>query len=158
LDHHDRVAGIVLEGSFVAAPRLAIEAADRFAALTDPIDPAFVRAFAAGTFAHPVDTAFIDAMVAESLKVPAHVWRRTFASLLDYGDAVELERLDVPALIAWGNSDGIVDRAATDRLAGAIRKSTLAVYEGVGHTPHWEVPERFARDVSAFVAECGRRP
>jgi pimeloyl-ACP methyl ester carboxylesterase len=84
------------------------------------------------------------------------VWRETFTSLLNYDDAGELEHLDVPALIAWGDRDAIVDRAATERLVGAIRRSSLVVYEEVGHTPHWQVPERFAQDVAAFVAQCGR--
>lgn len=157
LDHRERVAGIVLEGSFVRLTGpAAAAAAPRFAALTDPIDPAFVRGFTAGTFAHPVASTFIDAMIDESLKVPARVWRETFASILDYDDARELAGLEAPALIAWGAGDGIIDRAATDALTQAIGSSRLIAYEGVGHTPHWEVPDQFARDVAAFVAECGR--
>jgi pimeloyl-ACP methyl ester carboxylesterase len=56
LDHRERVAGVVLEGSFVRLAGPALQAAGRrFAALADPIDPTFVRDFAAGTFARPVD-------------------------------------------------------------------------------------------------------
>jgi non-heme chloroperoxidase len=158
LDHRQRVAGLVLEGSFVRLAGPAIEAAGRrFAALTDPIDPTFVRDFAAATVARPVDPAFVDAMIAENLVVPARVWRETFGSLLRYDDSGELASLAVPTLIAWGDRDAIIDRAATDDLVRAIRSSTLISYQGVGHTPHWEVPEEFARDVAAFVVDCGRR-
>lgn len=152
LDHRQRVAGLVLEGSFVRLSAPAVEAAGRqFATLTDPIDPAFVRGFASGTFVRPVEEAFVEAMVEEGLKVPARVWRETFASLLRYDDSGELASLDVPTLIAWGDRDAIIDRVATAGLARAIRTSTLVSYEGVGHTPHWEVPEQFARDVATFA-------
>jgi non-heme chloroperoxidase len=154
LDHPDRVAGLVLEGSFVKLPGVPEELKATFAALTDPIPRKFVRDFTTGTFVRTPSAGFVDAMVDESLKVPARVWRETFASLLDYDDSGELANLDTPTLIAWGERDAIIDRAATDGLVRAIRSSTLISYEGVGHTPHWEVPERFARDVSAFVVDC----
>src|SRR5262249_40515081 len=103
LDHRDRVAGVALEGSFLRAEGPAMEAAaQRFKALTDPIDPAFVRGFAGSTFEHPVDDAFVEAMIGESLKVPARVWGETFGSLLGYDDSGELASLDAPVLIAWG--------------------------------------------------------
>jgi non-heme chloroperoxidase len=155
LDHPQRVAGLVLEGSFLRLSGAEVDAAGRrFMALSDPIDPAFVRDFAAGTFARPVDEAFLESMIAESLAVPARVWRGTFSALREYDDASELPRLDVPTLIAWGDRDAIIDRAATDGLVRAIRSSRLIVYENVGHTPHWEQPARFAEDVAAFVLDC----
>ncbi len=158
LDHRERIACLVLEGSFVELTGPAVEAAgQRFATLTDPIDPAFVREFTGGTFARPVDQGFVEAMIGESLKVPARVWRGTFASLLDYDDSNQLASLDVPTLIAWGDHDAIIDRAATDRLVHAVPSAKLIAYEGVGHTPHWEVPAQFARDVAAFVVSCRRR-
>jgi non-heme chloroperoxidase len=158
LDHRQRVAGLVLEGSFVRLAGPAVEATGRrFVALDDPLDAAFVRDFTAGTLARPIDEAFVDAMVAESLKVPARVWRGTFRSLLAYDDSAELAKLDVPTLIAWGDRDAIIDRATTDDLVRAIHSSTLVRYDGVGHTPHWEAPEQFARDLTGFAIDCGGR-
>jgi len=43
-------------------------------------------------------------------------------------------------------------------LSRLLPSSKLLVYEGVGHSPHWEVPDRFARDLAVFVDECGRLP
>jgi pimeloyl-ACP methyl ester carboxylesterase len=157
LDHPERTAGLVLEGSFVALAGLVggdVEA--RFAALTDPMPREFVRNFAAGTFARPPPAVFVDAMVDESLKVPARVWRETFASLAAYNDSRELAALRTPTLIVWGNRDAIINRDATDTLARSIQSSELLVYDDVGHTPHWEDPQRFSRDVAAFVERCGR--
>jgi non-heme chloroperoxidase len=158
LDHPERVAGLVIEGSFLSLDRRAASSVQaRLLALTDPIPRAFAEEFAVGTFVRPPPTSFVHRMVDESLRAPARVWRETFASLVDYDDARELESLGAPALILWGNQDAIIDREAVEALARAIRSSTLIVYGNVGHTPHWEDPERFARDVTAFVEQCRRQ-
>jgi non-heme chloroperoxidase len=154
LDHPERVAGLVLEGSFLHLVGVPDEVKRTLAALTDPIAREFVRDFNAGTFVHPPAAAFVDAMVDESLKAPARVWRESFASLLEYDDARELPALAAPTLIVWGDRDGIIDRRATEALARSIPSSKLLAYGNVGHTPHWEAPERFARDVAAFVEQC----
>jgi non-heme chloroperoxidase len=94
-------------------------------------------------------------MIEESLKAPARVWREAFASLLDYEDSAEVGKLDVATLVMWGDKDAIIDRAATEALVRSIRDAKLMVYEGIGHTPHWENPARFAHDVAAFVEARG---
>jgi non-heme chloroperoxidase len=148
--HPDRVAALVLEGSFIAVdPEVAQKAAPKFSALVDPLSREFVRDFAASTFVRPVAPAFIEAMVDESLKAPARVWRETFAGVLAYDDAKELASLRVPTKIVWGDRDSITDRRTIDALVRALPSCKLVVHEGVGHTPHWESPERFARDVLA---------
>ena len=151
LDHPEKVGGLVLEGSFVKLG----EGAKRFAAsltsLKDPVLRAFVRDFASQTFGRPVSKAFVDAMIDENLKVPARVWREAFTSLVNYDDSAELDAVDVATLVIWGDKDTIIDRASTEALARSIRNSKLVVYEGIGHSPHWEDPARFAQDVAAFV-------
>ena len=159
LNHSDRVAGIVLEGSFVKlGDRVPIEVRARFAALQDPLTRELVRDLASGTYQHPPPQEFLDVMLDENLKVPARVWHETFASLLDYDDTPELATLRTPTLIIWGDRDSIIDRDATDTLARSIPSSKLLVYEGVGHSPHWEDPDRFASDLAGFVEECRRLP
>jgi pimeloyl-ACP methyl ester carboxylesterase len=110
-----------------------------------------VRDFTSATFGRPVSKAFVDVMIEESLKTPARVWREAFASLLDYDDSAEVARLEVATLVIWGDQDAIIDRAATDGIVRSIRASKLVVYDGIGHTPHWEDPARFAHDVAEFV-------
>lgn len=156
-DHPTQVAGLILEGSFVSLGAHAAAAGAMFSSLQDPVTREFVRDFAGGTFARPVPDAFVDAMVEESLKVPARVWRETFASLLEFDDSTELASLRVPTLIVGGDRDAIIDREATATLARSIPSSSLLIFEEVGHTPHWEDPQRFARDVVAFVERCARR-
>jgi pimeloyl-ACP methyl ester carboxylesterase len=120
-------------------------------ALDDPIDAGFVRSFVVDTSSGNVDAQFLDDLVEEVLKVPARVWRETFVGLLRYDDLSDLARVQVPTLLVWGDQDRVVPRAMQDELARRIPAAELAVYPGVGHTPRWEEPSRFAADVAAFV-------
>lgn len=90
-------------------------------------------------------------MVAESLQLPAHVWRGMFAGLLQDDFSAELHRVHTPTLLAWGERDAYVPRADQQRLLAALPRSRLLSYPGVGHALHWEQPEAFARDLAAFV-------
>lgn len=119
--------------------------------LDDPVDPAFVHDFVEGTSSKHVPRDFLDAMIAESLKVPAHVWKKTLDGLLAATE--ETEVITAPTLIVWGDRDELAPREDQERLRGAIAGSELLVYEGVGHLVHWEQPERVAADIAAFVAD-----
>jgi pimeloyl-ACP methyl ester carboxylesterase len=158
LDHPERIAGLVLEGSFLKLGEGGEQFRAKLATLVDPISRGFARDFASATFGRPVPREFVEAMIEENLKAPARVWRETFNSLLDYDDSTEAAKLDVRTLVLWGDRDAIIDRTATEALVRSIKNSQLVVYEGIGHTPHWEDPVRFAHDVSAFVANAGHEP
>lgn len=57
----------------------------------------------------------------------------------------------VPTLIVWGSADRIipVDQAYTAH--NAIAGSQLEIFDGVGHYPHCEKPERFIEVLSDFM-------
>jgi len=85
------------------------------------------------------------------MKVPSHVWRQTFAGLLEYDDVEELPRIDAPTLLVWGDADTLVTRAMQDQLASSIPSAELVVHPGAGHTPRWDDPVRFSNDLAAFL-------
>jgi pimeloyl-ACP methyl ester carboxylesterase len=118
--------------------------------LSDPIDLIFVHEFVGSTTAG-VDDTFMDLMVAEAGKVPARVWREAFAGLLQDDDTAAIGSIDAPTVLVWGDGDVLVDRAHQETLVRLIPHASLLVYPGVGHTPHWEAPERYARDITALV-------
>jgi pimeloyl-ACP methyl ester carboxylesterase len=159
LDHPDRVSGVVLEGAPTTLrgdPGLEGFVASLVADLTDPVDPDFVRRVIEDTTGD-LPAEFAEEMVQESLKVPARVWQETFAGLLEYDDTAELGRLVAPALLVWGDEDDLVARGMQDALREAIPQAELSVYDGIGHSPHWEDPPRFAADVASFVERVARR-
>ncbi len=155
IDSPSRVAGLVLEASPLTLKgdeRLEGFVTSLVSQLEDPIDRAFARQIVVDTSSPQVSSDAIELFTGELLKVPARVWREMFTDLLRYDDSGDLGAITAPALLLWGDADDLVDRAAQDTLAACIRNAELLVYPGVGHTPRWEDPARFATDVAAFVA------
>jgi pimeloyl-ACP methyl ester carboxylesterase len=95
----------------------------------------------------------VDLLTGELLKVPARVWKEMFGGLLAYDDVAELGCLRVPTLLVWGDGDGLVGREAQEMLVERIHSADLLVYHRTGHTPRWEDPTRFARDVTNFIEQ-----
>jgi len=58
---------------------------------------------------------------------------------------------EVPTLIVWGDHDPIIPVHQAHLTHDAIPRSRLEIFEGVGHYPHCEDPERFVRVLSQFI-------
>lgn len=160
IDHPKRVSHLILVGAFAALsrnPACTRFGADTLATLADPLDPAFVREFQESTLARPLPKPVLDGIVAESLKVRARVWKEAWAGLLEADLTSDLPRITAPTLLVWGDRDEIALRTEQDILQRSIPSAHLEIFEGAGHAPHWEEPERFAALVSNFVASL-RRP
>jgi len=156
IDFPERTSGVVLLGAFASYRRNAgiVDFWDNVVSrLADPVDPELAREFQLSTLARPVAPDFLDMVTGESLKAPAHVWRAAFEGLLEDDFGGELDRIQAPVLIAWGDKDAFCPRADQDALLRTIPDARLAVYEGCGHALHWEEPERFARELVTFATE-----
>ena len=154
LDLPERVAGLVLEASpttLVDNPGLTEFVETVASQLDDPIDPDVARSLLIDTSSGEVASEVLDQLVSELLKVPAGVWKEMFGALLQYDDRSEIGHVVAPVLLIWGDRDGIVSREMQEELAAGPSRADLLVYPGVGHTPRWEDPSRFATDVAAFV-------
>ena len=62
-----------------------------------------------------------------------------------------LRRIDVPTLVLWGASDGIVTPTYGRAFAGMIPGARFASIEQAGHHPELEQPEAFASHVLDFL-------
>ena len=153
LDAPARVERLVLVSSMTSARRIegVAELRQAVESLGDAVPAAFAREFQEGTVCAPLPEGFMDGVVAESLKVPARVWRAALAGLLAEDHAAHLGRIDAPTLLIWGDRDALLGRAEQDALAAAIAGARLVVYPETGHSPQWERPERVARDLEAFL-------
>ena len=151
IDHPELIAGLVLEAS---PTTLVGNAALRafVATVPDPIDLDFARGFVLGTSASDLCPEAVDELADELLKVPARVWREMFQSLLGYDDLADIQRVAVPTLLVWGDADPLVGRDMQEALVARLPAAELVVYQGLGHTPRWEDPVRFAGDLAAFAA------
>jgi pimeloyl-ACP methyl ester carboxylesterase len=62
-----------------------------------------------------------------------------------------LQRVDVPALVIWGSSDGLVSPAYGRAYAAAIPNAHFAEIQQAGHYPYLERPREFVTALEAFL-------
>jgi pimeloyl-ACP methyl ester carboxylesterase len=153
IDYPRRTRALVLVGAFVPArPNDGVRGLwEAVSKLTDPVDPAFAREFQQSTLAQPVPPEFLETVVAETLKVPARVWKTALAGFMAADFAGDMSRIAARTLVVWGAKDSFTPRADQDSIVSAIKGAKLLVYPAAGHGVHWEEPERFAKDLSAFI-------
>jgi non-heme chloroperoxidase len=151
-----RVERLVLVGSGTA-PRKIVGIGELKAAVDAFPDPEgaapvqFAREFQESTVYRPVPAAFMDSAVAASRKLPARVWRALMDGMLATDVATGLGAHRIPTLLLWGERDAYLPRSEQDALLRLIPGARLVAYAGTGHTPHWERPADFARDLVGFV-------
>lgn len=153
--HPQRVERLVLVGTALrfAGTAVAEGLAGVVDALPDPVPVDFVRDFQGSTFHRPLPEAFVAAVVAESMKLPAPVWRALMAGMLAMEPvAPALAAVGSPTLLLWGELDAVFGPPDRDELRRALPHATAVEYAETGHAPHWESPERFAADLRAFLA------
>ena len=153
--HPERVARLVLLGAPQSLgdneEELELQTAVR--ALEDPVPAQFARELQ-GAAAHvTLPEAFFEGLVAESLKLPARVWKATLEGLFAFDDKAELWRIAAPTLLIWGEWDRWLPREEEHHLGVIIPGARLVVYPATGHSPNWERPERVAADLDAFMRE-----
>jgi non-heme chloroperoxidase len=155
IDHPERTRALMLLGSFAdlrSNPDVREMWDASVSKLEDPIDAGFVRAFQQSTLAQPVPAAFFEMAVAESLRVPARVWRSIFAAFLSDDLAAERPRIAARTLVVGGERDALCPARDQYEVSQAIAGSQVVIYEDAGHAMHWEDPARFAADLANFVA------
>jgi pimeloyl-ACP methyl ester carboxylesterase len=151
----ERVARLVLIGAPGSLgdneEELALQTAVR--GLRDPVPVQFARELQ-GAAAHvPLPEAFFERLVAESLKLPARVWRSALEGLFAFDDGADLGRIAAPTLLIWGEWDRWLPGEEEDQLAAAIPGARVLVYPATGHSPNWERPELVAADLDAFMGQ-----
>jgi rifampin ADP-ribosylating transferase len=152
LDSPSRVTALVLVGtprSLHGRPPFA----DEVERLTDPVDPNWVRASLTWfPRFHDVPTRYIEDRVQDGLRLPAHVWRDTMTGLITAPVPTDTGTITAPTLIIWGDRDNLLLGEDQRKLAAAIPRARLVVYQNTGHLVLWEQPDRVATDLTAFVA------
>jgi pimeloyl-ACP methyl ester carboxylesterase len=161
IDRPELVHAVVAAGAFASfadKPGLAQWVASDIATLGDEVPRALAEAFQRDTVAGPTAPGLIETMVDECLRTPAAVWRGAFAGLLAEEIEPELARIAAPVLLPWGDADAFALEDDQQRLVRALPQARRSVYRGAGHALHWEAPERFVRELAAFVAALPAPP
>jgi pimeloyl-ACP methyl ester carboxylesterase len=127
---------------------------DHFAALTAddlPTNITAVRAFIRACTARPLTADAFETALCWNMAVPARVRGNLAAREIDDDDV--LRTLTVPVLVTHGRADSLVLPAMAEHIVATCPAAEASWYDGVGHLPHIEAPERFNRE----LAELTRR-
>jgi non-heme chloroperoxidase len=142
-----RVSRLVLVGSApIANNDVMRELALAVNSLGDPVDQTFVRDFQLSTISVPVPEPFLEAVIANSRRMPAAIWRAIMQGLLEY-EPVALSP-EIRTLVLGGRRDAVFSATEHMVLARQFPRGELHLIDGVGHTLHWEQPSTF---VSALI-------
>jgi pimeloyl-ACP methyl ester carboxylesterase len=108
-----------------------------------------MRSFVRTCLVKPVAADELETAVAWNVVVPARVRANLAARELDCDDV--LRTLDVPVLVTQGREDSVVLPATVDHVLAVCPTAEASWYDGVGHAPHLEEPERFNRELAALA-------
>lgn len=161
LDRPELVRGLVGVGAFARfADKAEVLEFHRstIVPLTDPVPYALAEEFQRSTLAREVPATLLQTMIEQSLMVPARVWRESFAGLLEDDFSDELGRISAPTLLLRGADDVLVPQADTDALLRAMPHAQHITWDGFGHAPHWEAPQRVAEALVHFVHHVASLP
>jgi non-heme chloroperoxidase len=125
---------------------------DHFADLTAPDLPTNVRAaraFVKALTAKPLPDDEFETALCWNIVVPARIRANLVARELDVDDV--LRTLRVPLLVSHGRADTAVLPAMAEHVLATLPTAEASWYEGVGHAPHLEAPERFNRELAALT-------
>jgi pimeloyl-ACP methyl ester carboxylesterase len=144
-----RVSRLVLVGSATIANNEGVrELARAVNELTDPVDATFVREFQLSTINAPVPEPFLEAIIANSRRMPAAVWKAILQGLLEYEPTVT--NPEIRTLVLGGRQDAIFSATEQMVLARQFPRGELHLIDGVGHTLHWEQPQTFVSALTRF--------
>ncbi len=155
LDYPEKVRALVLLNTFsgFSGKQNVAEMLELVNSFGDTPDPVFPEEFQRSSVATPVSEAFMQTGISQSLKVPSRIWKAVLNELVKAEYTEALREVKKPVLLLWGDQDTFALRRDQDLLLEALAGAKLVVYEGYGHSIHWETPDRVAQDITAFVKE-----
>jgi pimeloyl-ACP methyl ester carboxylesterase len=116
-----------------------------------PTNISTMRSFVRACVVKPVSEDELETAVCWNVVVPAAIRANLGARQLDCDDV--LRALEVPLLVTHGRADTVVLPAMAEHVLATCPTAEPSWYDGVGHVPHLEEPERFNRE----LAELTRR-
>jgi non-heme chloroperoxidase len=116
-----------------------------------PTNVRAMRSFVRTCVVKPVSDDDLETAICWNVVVPAAIRAALAARELDYDDV--LQTLEVPLLVTQGRADSVVLPAMAEHVLATCPTAEASWYDGVGHVPHLEEPDRFNRE----LAELARR-
>lgn len=114
-------------------------------------DDAYMEAWYANP--NPVDEEFLSNVMKESQQLPAHAWKAISAGITLDSLAAIYPAIDnsIPTLIVHGTADAFFSNESQEELRSLMPFAEYTAYDGIGHNVEYEIPERLANDIMAFI-------
>src|SRR5215510_8593978 len=113
------------------------------------VNIAATRAFVRDCFSKQPTPEEFETILAFNMMVPPQVRRGLGGRTLEIDDL--LKSLKLPVLVTHGSDDKNSNLIAAEYTAKMIPGAKLSVYQGIGHSPFFEDPQRFNAELAAFV-------
>ena len=110
-----------------------------------------MRSFVRACVVKPVPDDDLESAMCWNVVVPATIRANLAARTIDDDDV--LRAVEVPLLVTQGREDSVVLPAMAEHVLATCPTAEASWYDGVGHVPHLEEPERF----NSELAELTRR-
>jgi non-heme chloroperoxidase len=115
-----------------------------------PTNISAMRSFIRACTAEPMSTEDWEATLCFNIVVPPQVRGAMVLSRQIDSDDV-LSRMTVPVLVTHGDQDTVVLPSMAEHVLDTCPTAEASWYEGIGHAPFLEDPERFNRDLADFA-------
>jgi pimeloyl-ACP methyl ester carboxylesterase len=114
---------------------------------------AALRGFVHACIVKPVSQEDMETAIAFNVMVP-RVARLgcTLRKAIDFTPVIA--KLDVPVLATYGTRDTIALPIAGEHIVATCKHAASSFYDGAGHAPFLEEPERFNRELAAFARKA----
>ena len=125
---------------------------DHFAGATADDLPTNIRAmrsFVRTCVVKPVSDDDLETAMCWNVVVPATIRANLASRDIDCDDV--LRALEIPLLVTHGRADTVVLPAMAEHVLATCPTAEPSWYEGVGHVPFLEEPERFNRELAALT-------
>jgi non-heme chloroperoxidase len=125
---------------------------DHFADATADDLPTNIRAmrsFVRTCLTKPLPDDELETAVCWNVVVPATIRANLAAREIDCDDV--LRSLEVPLLVTHGRADSVVLPAMAEHVLATCPTAEASWYDGVGHVPHLQEPERFNRELAELT-------
>jgi non-heme chloroperoxidase len=148
----DFVEGVVKLGEAAFGTLIGPGFLDHFAGATAddlPTNIATMRSFVRACVVKPVPHDDLETAMCWNVTVPAAIRAHLAARELDYDDV--LRALQVPLLVTQGRADTVVLPAMAEHVLATCPAAEASWYDGTGHVPHLEDPERFNHELATLT-------
>jgi non-heme chloroperoxidase len=115
-----------------------------------------MRSFVRTCIVKPVPADDLEAAMCWNIVVPAPIRAHLASRTID--DDQVLQTLTVPLLVTQGRADSVVLPAMAEHILATCPTAQSSWYDGVGHVPHLEEPERFNRELAELTRRTASRP